>query len=143
MIANALPVMRAFSLLAVDTAMRRGELGGLVWEDLDLRRRVATVRTILEHRDDLVEATRDCTKVPHGAFTRTFGDGPLASTLGAAGFNRHLLHHWEPQVSYTRLRELEAFLMRTDVAPILERRRSTYVGTFVLLLRASRSRVTA
>ena len=41
----------------------------------------------------------------HG--TSAKGDGPLASTLGGAGFNRHLLHHWEPKISYTRFRELE------------------------------------
>jgi len=32
---------------------------------------------------------------------RLFGDDFFSCTFGGAGFNRHLLHHWEPQISYT------------------------------------------
>ena len=69
------------------------------------------------------------------AVTRLFGDGPLARVFGGAGFNRHLLHHLEPQISYTRLGDLEAFVMATSLAPRLDARRASYLGTFAELLR--------
>jgi len=94
------------------------------------------VEQILEHRDFRAAAAVDYSQTAHGALTRTFGDGPVANTLGAAGFNRQLIHHWEPQVSYTRLRELEQFLLSTEVGPIVQRRRSTYASSFVTLLGA-------
>jgi fatty acid desaturase len=110
-------------------------LGFLVWFPF-----FSMLRQILEHRDFRADACVDYSKVPHGALTRLFGDGPLASTLGAAGFNRHLLHHWEPQVSYTRFKELEKFLLDTPAARIVESRRTTYGAAFAALLAAGRLR---
>jgi hypothetical protein len=69
----------------------------------------------------------------HGAFTRLFKGGIFANTFGGAGFNRHLLHHWEPQVSYTNLPELEAFLETTAMRHIMQQRRTTYRETFCRL----------
>jgi fatty acid desaturase len=93
------------------------------------------LRQLLEHRDPSADPSTDYTAADHGAYTRIFGDGPLASTFGGAGFNRHLLHHWEPQISYTRLPDLDRFLMRTELAPVLAARRTTYVRTFQELFR--------
>ena len=45
-------------------------------------------------------------------------------TFGGAGFNRHMLHHLEPQVSYTRLGDLEAYLMTTRARDELDARRT-------------------
>ena len=87
----------------------------------------ASVRQILEHRSDQADPSLDYFEIEHGAVTRHFGDGILASTFGSAGFNRHLLHHWEPQVSYTRLGDLEHFLADTPLKLLLDRRRSTYL----------------
>jgi hypothetical protein len=53
----------------------------------------------------------------------------LGSTLGGAGFDRHLLHHWDPQVSYTRLPELERFLLNTKASAALSAKES-YISTF-------------
>lgn len=100
----------------------------------------AALRQVLEHRSASAAAGSDFRKVPHGAVTRLFGDGIVASTFGGAGFNRHLLHHWEPQVSYTRLRELEGFLLRTRAAPILESRRTTYARVLRELIRSDNAR---
>jgi fatty acid desaturase len=94
------------------------------------------LRQVLEHRDESADASADYRRRPHGPVNRLFGDGPLASTFGGAGFNRHLLHHWEPQISYTRLREMEGFLRDTEVAEILETRRTTYLRTFRRLFQA-------
>jgi fatty acid desaturase len=93
------------------------------------------LRQLLEHRSPVADPDIDYTGTDHGAYTRIFGDGPLASTFGGAGFNRHLLHHWEPQVSYTRLPDLELFLMRTELQPVLAARRTSYVRTFRGLFR--------
>jgi fatty acid desaturase len=88
------------------------------------------LRQLLEHRKEDAESAVDYSAVAHGAIHRLFGDGLLASTLGGAGFNRHLLHHWEPEVPYTRLRELERYLMRTGCAALLKERQTTYWETF-------------
>ena len=91
---------------------------------------VTATRLILEHRSERADVTRTYTKTPHGAVSRIFGDGPLAQTLGGAGFNRHLLHHWDPQVSYTRLKDLERYLLDTELKPIVEARSTTYLTSF-------------
>jgi fatty acid desaturase len=93
------------------------------------------VRQVLEHRSEHARGDVDYGTVPHGPVSRLFGDGPVASTFGGAGFNRHLLHHWEPQISYTRLRELEDFLLDTELADALRARRTSYWKTFLRLLR--------
>lgn len=91
------------------------------------------VRQVLEHRDERAESRIDYRIIPHGAVNRLFGDGPLASTFGGAGFNRHLLHHWEPQLSYTSLKDLEVYLMETDAAAILTQHRTSYLKIFTRL----------
>lgn len=88
-----------------------------------------SLRNLLEHRSEDADPAADYFRVFHGAVNRLFGDGPLASTLGSAGFNRHLLHHWAPQISYTRLRELETYLMDTEMGPYLASRQTTYLAT--------------
>lgn len=88
------------------------------------------LRQLLEHRAEAARDDIDYAETDHGAVSRMFGTSPLAVTLGGAGFNRHLLHHWEPQVSYTNLAELEAFLADTPLAPVVDARRTTYTATF-------------
>ncbi len=95
---------------------------------------LASLRQLLEHRSEEASAGVDYTVVDHGPVNRLFGDGPLASTLGSAGFNRHALHHWEPQTSYTRLKDIEAYLLRTPIAPAIRERQTTYRDTFLRLL---------
>jgi fatty acid desaturase len=102
------------------------------------------LRQLLEHRGELpvpAEAkipAKERIEVVCYATNRLFGDGVLASTFGAAGFNRHLLHHWDPQISYTRLRELENFLLDTEAAPYLRERQTTYWRTVKHLFSFSR-----
>jgi fatty acid desaturase len=93
-----------------------------------------SLRQTLEHRDEDADPRTDYTQVDMGATNRLFGDGPVANTFGSAGFNRHALHHWEPQVSCSRLRELERYLARTELEPQLAERRTTYRDTFLRLL---------
>ena len=95
---------------------------------------VGSLRQLLEHRSESADAHVDYHEVDHGPVNRIFGDGPLASTVGSAGFNRHALHHWEPQLSYTRLADVEAYILRTDAAPLIRERQTSYADTFLRLL---------
>jgi fatty acid desaturase len=95
---------------------------------------LGSLRQLLEHRSDDADSSVDYRLEDHGPVNRLFGDGPLASTFGSAGFNRHAIHHWEPQVSYTRLTDIEGYLLRTDVAPLIRERQTTYADTFLRLL---------
>lgn len=98
---------------------------------------MATLRPLLEHRPVRADALR---VGESEAVTRLFVDGPLARIIGGAGFSRHLLHHWEPQVSYTRLADLETYLAGTSIAPILDARRTTYTRAFRDILENDRGR---
>jgi fatty acid desaturase len=89
-----------------------------------------SLRQLLEHRDDAAPSATGFQTQNHGAFTRLFGDDAFSATFGGAGFNRHLLHHWEPQVSYTNLPALEAFLRDTELKRVMDLRRTTYFETF-------------
>jgi len=90
---------------------------------------VGSLRQLLEHRAD-----RDHFLSPSGStVTRSFPTAPLGWLLGAAGFNRHLAHHWDPGISYTRLRQLERHLVNTSAESILEARRNGYLVTFLSL----------
>jgi fatty acid desaturase len=95
---------------------------------------MASLRTLLEHRAEDADPEVDYSRIDHGPVNRLFGSGPLASTMGSAGFNRHAIHHWEPQVSYTRLADIEAYLLRTEVAPLIRDRQTSYSETFLRLL---------
>lgn len=88
----------------------------------------ATLRQLLEHRSAAADPQADYSVHPHGAHTRLFADGPIAATLGGAGFSRHLLHHWEPHISYTRLEALEAHLLQTPAAAYIAANRTTYLA---------------
>lgn len=95
------------------------------------------LRQFLEHRDEWAPDNVDYAETEHGRINRLFGDSVFAQTFGGAGFNRHLLHHWEPNVSYTRLRDLERFLMDCDCAPLFQHRQTTYGRLLVHFLRKS------
>jgi fatty acid desaturase len=95
---------------------------------------MASLRTVLEHRSEQADSSVDYHEVEHGPVNRLFGTGPLANTVGSAGFNRHAIHHWEPQLSYTRLADVESYLLRTDVAPLIRERQTSYADTFLRLL---------
>jgi fatty acid desaturase len=93
------------------------------------------LRQVLEHRSEEAHSDIDYRLTDHGAVSRMFGDGVLSRTLGGAGFNRHLLHHWVPTVSYTRLADLETFLLDTELADVIRARQTTYSEALVALVR--------
>jgi hypothetical protein len=92
------------------------------------------VRQVLEHRSEKASPRVDYAAKDHGPCNRMFGPGPLASILGGVGFNRHMLHHWEPQISYTCLAALERYLRDTSAGPLLARRSISYGAALRQLL---------
>jgi fatty acid desaturase len=92
-----------------------------------------TNRQLLEHRHPAARLDVDYSTIDQGACTRMFSDGWLDRAFGPAGGHQHLLHHWEGQVSYTRLADLERFLLDTPLRPVIDRRRTTYAQALASL----------
>jgi len=90
----------------------------------------SALRNQLEHRSLTARPDVDYTQVPHGTVNRMFRRSAFARAFGSVGFDRHLLHHWDPSVSYTRFDDLEAFLMTTPLAAEIDAARTTYLGTW-------------
>jgi fatty acid desaturase len=96
------------------------------------------LRQLLEHRPLPAE-------IPAGADSelaatnRMFPSGFFSRFFGAAGFNRHLLHHWYPQASYSCFDDLEAFLMTTELGPRIDAARTEYLQTWRALVTATRT----
>jgi fatty acid desaturase len=95
----------------------------------------ATLRQILEHRDELAGSNLDFTTTPHGKITRIFTSGFMSRSFGGAGFNKHMIHHWDPQISYTRFKDVEAFLLRSAATKeLIGNAKTTYWQAFKKLL---------
>jgi len=95
----------------------------------------AALRQILEHRDELAKKGfyQDCVQ---NKVARLFTSDLFSRIFGAAGFNKHMIHHWDPQISYTRLRDIEHFLSQCNqTKEILFSSKTTYFKTFRKLLR--------
>jgi len=95
----------------------------------------ATVRQLLEHRAEDAHCATDYREVAHGPVNRLFGKNLFSRFFGAAGFNRHLLHHWDPTVSYTCFDEMESFFQGTRLQAQIDRSRTTYSSNLILLAR--------
>lgn len=93
----------------------------------------SALRNQLEHRSVDASPDVDYRVTPHGAVNRMFASSPFARAFGSTGFRRHLLHHWDPQISYSRFDEFEAFLMQTDLAPEIDEARTTYMSIWRVL----------
>jgi Fatty acid desaturase len=84
------------------------------------------IRQTIEHRSYHASEKIDYRFVDHGAENRIFGNDLFSRNLGAAGFNRHLLHHWDPALSYTQFDAMEKFMMQTQYRAMISARRTTY-----------------
>ena len=92
------------------------------------------LRQLLEHRSEWASCKTDYTRTAHGKTNRIFSGNAFAAAFGSAGFDRHLLHHLEPQISYTNLYELEKYLSNTSIATQLKKHKTTYFNAFISLL---------
>lgn len=125
------------SLVAGLPAIKGFTLGALSWGAgiilfLPL---VSRIRQTLEHRSLQADRTIDYSRTPQGPVNRLFGTNLFSRTLGHAGFNRHLLHHWDPRISYTRFDEMEAFLLETSLATEVLSNKTSYWNTFKEMIR--------
>lgn len=99
----------------------------------------AALRQLMEHRRPDADPACDYTQEAHGAYTRIFKGRLFANTFGGAGFNRHLIHHWDPGISCTRFVEMECFLEQSQLGEFYRSRKTTYADALRLLLRQSAS----
>jgi hypothetical protein len=96
----------------------------------------SVVRQILEHRNEWADGKIDYSTVDHGKVARIFKDGFFSRTFGGAGFNRILLHQWDPNISYTRFDDLEEFLKDCPKCWInLDQAKTSYFDTYLWLIR--------
>jgi fatty acid desaturase len=84
------------------------------------------LRQLLEHRDTAASMDVDYSVHPHGKFTRSFKAGPLGNFLGGAGFRWHDIHHFDPELSYTNLSQVDAFLGTCVAAASARTERHSY-----------------
>jgi fatty acid desaturase len=103
-------------------------LTGLVWlaGSFSLYPIFSRIRQTVEHRSYHASEKLDYRFVDHGAENRIFGNDLFSRSFGAAGFNRHLLHHWDPAISYTQFDAMEEFMLQTQYAVAIEEKRTTY-----------------
>lgn len=65
--------------------------------------------------------------------TRMFNISPLSQIWGSMGFTRHLIHHWDPSISYLHLKKVNIFLLDTKIGPLLRSQETTFSRTIGLL----------
>jgi fatty acid desaturase len=98
----------------------------------------ATLRQILEHRDELASRKTNFNQQAHGKVTRLFAHNLVSGSFGSAGFTRHMIHHWDPLISYTRLKDIERFLDQCEKTKVIIRESKTrYLSVFQKLLASS------
>jgi fatty acid desaturase len=96
---------------------------------------LATLRQILEHRaDDAANNPAYYQDQSRPRSSRLFESSLFSKTFGGAGFNRHMIHHWDPQISYTRINDVISFLERSKVtASIIRQSKTSYSKVFLRL----------
>ena len=65
--------------------------------------------------------------------TRIFTQSVLSKFYGSMGFTRHLIHHWDPSISFQNLKFVHAFLLDTHIGPLMKLTDSTYTRAFIAL----------
>ncbi|HET6767727.1 MAG TPA: fatty acid desaturase [Chitinophagaceae bacterium] len=96
----------------------------------------ATIRQLLEHRDELANSDNTFYHSPKRKISRLFTDSILSNLLGPAGFNKHMIHHWDPVLPFTALGKAEVFLSGCEkTKEIIQRSRTTYPAAFKQLWR--------
>ena len=84
------------------------------------------IRQTLEHRDFDADNNIDYKTEDHGPINRIFYNNFFSKFFGAAGFNYHLLHHWDPSISYTNFEEVKNYLLNTELKYKIEKNSTSY-----------------
>jgi fatty acid desaturase len=91
----------------------------------------ATLRQIFEHRDELAFQNKNYYTDPKNRISRIFSSSLFSRLFGPAGFNKHMIHHWDPLLPFTALSRVEKFLLRcTRTRDIVESSQTTYFAVF-------------
>jgi fatty acid desaturase len=95
----------------------------------------AVIRQTLEHRSDDADDHVNYTFENHGESNRLFNNNFFSRFFGAAGFNKHLLHHLNPNISYTIFDNFEKKLNQESRFQILlQQSRSSYGETLYKMI---------
>ena len=95
---------------------------------------IAKIRQTLEHRNEHDKVSSSFLENNDLGVNQIFGNDFFSRYFGGAGFNRHLLHHLDPSVSYTRFDEFERFLQENGSYDYIERRRVSYLSKFLQII---------
>ena len=91
----------------------------------------ASIRQLIEHRDELAASDNAFYISPKRKISRLFTDGIFSNLFGPAGFNKHMIHHWDPILPFTALGKVEEFLAGCDkTKEIIQRSKTTYFAAF-------------
>ncbi len=101
------------------------------------------LRNLLEHRyvgnvdpsvwDALLDKPGAVKVTP--ATTRTFTKSILSQFYGSMGFTRHLLHHWDPSISFQNLKEVHNFILESSIGSLVASTDTTFTRQFAALWR--------
>lgn len=95
----------------------------------------ATMRQILEHRDEMAGQQKDFYTTIRGKISRLFTNSLFSRLVGPAGFNKHMIHHWDPHLPFSALNRAEKFLLECDrTHAIIDTSQTTYIYVFKKLL---------
>jgi fatty acid desaturase len=89
------------------------------------------IRQTLEHRSESDKISNSFEENKDLAVNQIFGNDLFSYYFGAAGFNKHLLHHLDPSISYTCFDEFENFLTDYGAQEYLKSRRTSYKNKFL------------
>jgi len=92
------------------------------------------IRQTLEHRNLEHLKNKSFKNSNHGPTNRLFKSNFFSRFFGSAGFNKHLLHHWDPSISYTNFKEFENFILKTKLKDEILNNKSSYKDIFSRLI---------
>ncbi len=90
---------------------------------------MAATRNLLEHRYTESEMHFEIQESIVGfsnVTTRLFTRNLLSKVVGPIGFDRHVIHHWDPSIAAKDLDKVHQFLLSTELRPMLEDLPTTY-----------------
>lgn len=91
----------------------------------------AALRQLLEHRNELAFHEKNYYNEQRARLSRLFTNSFFSKIFGSAGFNRHMIHHWDPHLPFTALGEAERFLAESErTSMLLKSSRTTYLAAF-------------
>jgi fatty acid desaturase len=95
----------------------------------------ATIRQVIEHRNEAALNEKNFYNSKKDRISRLFSDSLLSRLIGSAGFNKHIIHHWDPHLPFTTLTRAEEFLMQCHrTRDIILSSQTTYLTVFKKML---------